>query len=93
VIGFAVCLPLVGAGFRASAVRVDSTPQKSQWLLGYEARQSTGVHDNIYYRVVAMDSGDTQYYLISIRGVTSVCACGRSLAYARGSECASEPRP
>jgi neutral/alkaline ceramidase-like enzyme len=53
------------AGFRASAVKVDITPQSSQWLLGYQARQSNGVLDNIYHRVVAFDSGDTQFYLIS----------------------------
>jgi neutral ceramidase len=53
------------AAFRASAVKVDITPQTSQWLLGYQARQSNGVHDRIYHRVVAMDSGDTQFYLIS----------------------------
>jgi neutral ceramidase len=58
-------LPLLGAGFRASAVKVDITPQGPQWLMGYQARQSTGVHDKIYHRVVAMDSGDTQFYLIS----------------------------
>ncbi|MEN3336817.1 MAG: hypothetical protein V7647_493 [Acidobacteriota bacterium] len=51
--------------FRAAAVKVDITPQTSQWLLGYQARRSTGVHDPIYHRVVAMDSGDTQFYLIS----------------------------
>lgn len=51
--------------FRASAVRVDITPKSSQWLVGYQARQSTGVLDTIYHRVVALDSGDTQFYLIS----------------------------
>jgi neutral/alkaline ceramidase-like enzyme len=56
---------LWGAGFRASAVKVDITPQSPQWLMGYAARQSTGVHDKIYHRVVAMDSGDTQFYLVS----------------------------
>jgi neutral ceramidase len=58
-------LPLLAAGFRASAVKVDITPQSPQWLMGYQARQSTGVHDKIYHRVVAIDSGDTQFYLIS----------------------------
>lgn len=61
----AVSLPLSAATFRASAVRVEITPHSSQWLLGYQARQSTGVHDAIYHRVVAMDSGDAQFYLIS----------------------------
>src|ERR1035437_4766124 len=65
----AVSFPVMGPGFRASAVKVDITPQTPQWLLGYEDRQSTGVHDAIYHRVVAMDSGDTQFYLIS----TDVC--------------------
>src|ERR1700738_1002521 len=58
-------LPLLAAGFRASAVKADITPQSPQWLMGYQARQSTGVHDKIYHRVVALDSGDTQFYLIS----------------------------
>jgi hypothetical protein len=53
------------AGFRASAVKVDITPDGPQWLLGYQARKSTGVLDPIYHRVVALDSGDTQFYLIS----------------------------
>jgi hypothetical protein len=69
VICLAACLPLAGAGFRASAVRVDITPQSPQWLLGYQARQSIGVHDGIYHRVIAMDSGATQFYLIS----TDIC--------------------
>src|ERR1035438_5563683 len=72
---FAACLPLTGAGFRASAVKVDITPDASKWLVGYAARQSTGVHDHIYHRVVAMDSGDTQFYLIS----TDICLYSPSL--------------
>jgi neutral ceramidase len=64
-IGLLASLPLLAAGFRASAVKVDITPQSPQWLMGYAARQSTGVHDKIYHRVVAMDSGDTQFYLVS----------------------------
>lgn len=53
------------AGFRAAAVTVDITPKTPQWLLGYAARQSTGVHDPIFHRVVAMDDGRTQFYLVS----------------------------
>ncbi|HYW43270.1 MAG TPA: neutral/alkaline non-lysosomal ceramidase N-terminal domain-containing protein [Bryobacteraceae bacterium] len=64
-IGLAVSLELFGAGFRAAAVRVDITPQTPQWLMGYAARRSTGVQDRIYHRVVAMDSGDRQFYLIA----------------------------
>src|SRR5258708_16679009 len=53
------------AAFRASAVTVDITPQGPQWLLGYAARQSTGVHDKIFHRIAAMDDGCTQFFLIA----------------------------
>jgi hypothetical protein len=51
--------------FRAAAAKVDITPQESKWLSGYQPRQSDGVLDNIYHRVIAMDSGDAPFYLIS----------------------------
>ena len=54
---------------RASAVKIDITPDKPQWLLGYDPRQSTGVHDRLYHRIVALDDGKTQFYLIS----TDIC--------------------
>jgi neutral ceramidase len=53
------------AAFRASAVKVDITPSDPQWLLGYAARQSTGVHDRIYHRIAAMDDGTTQFFLVA----------------------------
>ena len=56
---------IFAAGFRASAVKVDITPSGPKWLLGYAPRQSTGVHDHIYHRIVAMDDGRTQFYLVS----------------------------
>src|SRR5215217_8789722 len=58
-----------GQNFRASVVKVDITPDNSQQLLGYQARKSTGVHDRIYHRIVAMDDGKTQFYIIS----TDIC--------------------
>jgi neutral ceramidase len=58
-------LPVFGAGFRASSVEVDITPDSPQWLMGYNARQSTGVHDKIYHRIVAMDDGTTQFYIVA----------------------------
>jgi neutral ceramidase len=57
------------ADLRAAATKVDITPQNSQWLLGYQARQSTGILDHIYHRVLALDAGNTAFYLIS----TDVC--------------------
>lgn len=58
-------LPLLAGSFRASSVKVDITPQTPQWLLGYGPRQSTGVYDHIYHRVIAMDDGKTQVYIVS----------------------------
>ena len=54
---------------RAAAVKVDITPKTPQWLLGYQARQSDGVHDSIFHRVLALEAGGTPFYLIS----TDVC--------------------
>lgn len=59
----------VAQRFRASVVKVDITPDNAQQLLGYQARKSTGIHDKIYHRIVAMDDGKTQFYLIS----TDIC--------------------
>src|SRR5215510_10626010 len=58
-------LPLIAAPFRASAVKVDITPSTPQWLLGYADRKSTGVHDPIYNRVIALDDGRIQFFLVS----------------------------
>ncbi|MBV9083720.1 MAG: neutral/alkaline non-lysosomal ceramidase N-terminal domain-containing protein [Acidobacteriaceae bacterium] len=57
--------PLAAGPFRAGAAKIDITPEDSQWLMGYAARQSTGVHDRIYHRVIAVDDGMTQFYLVS----------------------------
>ena len=62
---FATALPLFAADFRAGAAKVDITPTDSQWLMGYAARQSAGVHDHIYHRVAVLDDGVTQFYLIA----------------------------
>ena len=47
--------------------RSKSTSRRStpKWLLGYGARQSTGVHDPIFHRIVAMDDGATKFLLVS----------------------------
>jgi hypothetical protein len=55
----------MGAGFRAAAAKADITPSTSQWLMGYNARKSTGVLDHIYHRVLAMESGNTAFYLVA----------------------------
>ena len=58
-------MPAAAAGFRAAAVKADITPKSSQWLMGYNARKSTGVHDPIYHRVLLLDSGDARFVLVS----------------------------
>jgi hypothetical protein len=50
---------------RAAAVKVDITPPDSKWLSGYAPRRSDGVLDPIYHRVLALDSGDAQLYVIA----------------------------
>jgi hypothetical protein len=58
-------MPLCAADLRASATKVDITPAGPQWLLGYDPRKSTGVHDRIYHRVMALDDGHSQFFLVS----------------------------
>jgi neutral ceramidase len=53
------------ATFRAAVTKVDITPETSQWLMGYDPRQSTGIHDKIYHRILALDDGKTRFYLIA----------------------------
>jgi neutral ceramidase len=56
---------MAAADFRAAAIKVDITPSEPQWLMGYAARKSTGVHDRIFHRIAVLDDGTTQFYLIS----------------------------
>ena len=60
--------------FRASVVKIDITPDKPKMLLGYSARQSTGINDRIYHRIVAMDDGVKQFFLVS----TDICVMSPS---------------
>jgi len=55
--------------FRASVVKIDITPDNSQNLIGYGERKSTGVNDHIFHRIVALDDGITQFFLVS----TEIC--------------------
>src|SRR5205085_8777394 len=56
-------------GFRAAVVKIDISPSTPKQLLGYSARLSTGIHDRIYHRIIVLDDGSTQFYLVS----TEVC--------------------
>jgi hypothetical protein len=68
-LAMALAAPVCAAGFRAAVVKVDITPKTPQWLLGYGARQSTGVHDPIFTRVIVLDDGHTQFVL----AVSDIC--------------------
>lgn len=57
--------PLKSGHFRAAAVKIDITPQEPKMLLGYNARQSTGILDRIYHRIVVLDDGFTQFIMVS----------------------------
>jgi len=65
ILSFVLMQTVTAAGFRASVVKIDITPSTPKWLLGYGARQSTGVHDPIFHRIVAMDDGATKFLLVS----------------------------
>lgn len=56
---------LARAEFRAGAAKVDITPKTSQWLMGYGARQSTGVHDKIFHRIAVMHDGATEVVIVA----------------------------
>lgn len=51
--------------FRAAVVKIDITPEDSQNLLGYGARKSVGILDRIYHRIIVLDDGKTQFFLVS----------------------------
>jgi hypothetical protein len=53
------------SGFRASVIKIDITPNTPKQLLGYGARLSTGIHDRIYHRIIALDDGVTQFFMVS----------------------------
>ena len=55
----------MASSFRAAVVKVDITPDTPQRLHGYGERVSTGVHDRIYHRIVAMDDGVSPFFLVS----------------------------
>ena len=56
---------LAPSALRASAAKVDITPQSSTWLSGYGPRRSDGVLHRIYHRVLALDAGGARLYLIA----------------------------
>jgi neutral ceramidase len=66
---FLLCLVLSGkasgGSFRAAVVKVDITPETPQFLAGYGARESNGVHDHIFHRIVVLDDGVTRFFLVS----------------------------
>jgi neutral ceramidase len=51
--------------FRAAVVKVDITPDTPQMLAGYPERKSNGVHDHIFHRIIALDDGTTQFFMVS----------------------------
>jgi len=53
------------AGLRAAVAKIDLTPDQPKKLLGYSARQSTGVLDRIHHRILVLDDGTTRFFLVS----------------------------
>jgi neutral ceramidase len=61
----AVDSPAAPSGLRAAVARIDLTPDQPKKLLGYAARQSTGVLDRIHHRILVLDDGATRFFLVS----------------------------
>src|SRR4051812_32656919 len=62
---FGFASTIAHAEFRAAVVKVDITPKDPQWLMGYGARRSTGVHDPIFHKIAALDDGTTQVFIVA----------------------------
>ncbi len=60
--------------FRAAVVKIDITPDQPKMLLGYNARQSDGIHDRIFHRIVLLDDGINRFCLVS----TDICVIAPS---------------
>jgi neutral ceramidase len=57
------------SAFRASVVKINITPDIPQNLVGYGPRNSTGTLDPIFHKIVALDDGTIQFFIIS----TDIC--------------------
>jgi neutral ceramidase len=55
--------------FRAAVVKSDITPDNPQYLIGYQERKSAGIHDHIFHRIIALDDGTAQFFIVS----TDIC--------------------
>lgn len=53
------------AQLKAAVVKTDITPGDEQYLLGYQERKSNGVRDHIYHKILALDDGTTQFFIVS----------------------------
>jgi hypothetical protein len=68
---FVLTVPHIGSAqnassrLKASVVKIDITPTDPQHLLGYGARVSTGTNDPIFHKIIALDDGTSQFFLIS----------------------------
>ncbi len=56
---------LQAQSFQSAVVKKNITPDNSQQMLGYGARKSTGVYDSIYHRILVLDDGENEFYLVS----------------------------
>lgn len=54
-----------GKRLRAGAARVDVTPDGTVTMRGFQARQSTGIHDRLYVRALVLDNGEDSLAILS----------------------------
>lgn len=55
----------ISQNFKAAVVKKSITPDRSLRLINYGGRQSTGIHDSIFHRIIVMDDGDEKFFLVS----------------------------
>jgi len=51
--------------FRAAVVKKNITPSDSQHLVGFDERKSESVNDSVFHRIVALDDGLKQFFIVS----------------------------
>ncbi|MBX7121449.1 MAG: neutral/alkaline non-lysosomal ceramidase N-terminal domain-containing protein [Opitutaceae bacterium] len=80
-----------GAEFRAAVVKMDVTPADPQPLVGYAPRISRGINDRLYHRILALDDGTTEFFLISSDFGSISPAYHDSVADRLARECGIDP--
>lgn len=50
---------------RASVIKINITPDDSKTLIGYGPRKSSGIYNPIFHRILCLDDGERQVFVVS----------------------------